>query len=121
MEAITEVASAEFSGYALGRELLGTETLRPSYSSSEAEEKSNAVRIHERSRAWNPDVLLPLFEGSEALARTLHSHAYSAALSDIIGAKQSRAMLHAQLVGSIATAMAEEELFGPFTPDASGR
>ena len=117
MEAITEVASACFSGYALGRELLGTETARPSYSGSEAEEKQNAVRIQERSDSWTTDQLTRVFKESEPLMRVLHSQAYSAAFSDIVGAKQARATLTNQLTRSVAYAMAEEDLFGPFATD----
>ena len=119
MDAMTEVASAAFSGYALGRELLGTETARPSYSSSEAEEKDNALRIHDRSHAWEVDALTRTFQSSETLVRVIHSQAYSAVFSDIVGAKQGRATLQNQIVGSVAFAMAEEDLFGPFTPDDS--
>ena len=115
LDALTEVSNAAFSGYVLGRELLGTETARPSYSSSEAEEKSNAVRIHDRSQAWQFDTLIQAFKTSESLTRVVHSLANSLAFRDMVGARRTRAILLGHVVGSVAFAMAEDDLFGPFT------
>jgi hypothetical protein len=117
LDALTEVSIAAFSGYALGRELLGTETARPSYSSSEVEEKNNAVRIHDRSQAWPFDTLIQAFETSESLMRVIHSLANSLVFRDIVGARRTRAILMSHVVGSVAFAMAEDDLFGPFTTD----
>jgi hypothetical protein len=117
LDALTEVSTAAFSGYALGRELLGTETARPSYSSSEAEEKSNAIRIHDRSQAWPFDTLIQVFKASESLMRVVNSQANSLTFRDIVGVRRARATLLGHVVGSVAFAMAEDDLFGPFTAD----
>jgi hypothetical protein len=118
MDALTEVSITAFSGYALGRELLGTETARPSYSSSEAEEKDNAIRIHDRSQAWPFDTLMRVFKASESLTRVVESQAHSLVFKDIVGARRARTTLLSQAVGSVAFAMAEDDLFGPFTTGA---
>jgi hypothetical protein len=115
LDALTEVSTAAFSGYALGRELLGTETARPSYSSSEPEEKNNAIRIHDRSQAWPSDTLLQVFKASEPLMRVINSQASSLVFKDIVGARRAKATLLNRVVGSVAFAMAEDDLFGPFT------
>lgn len=117
LDAMTEVSTAAFSGYALGRELLGTETARPSYSSSEAEEKSNALRIADRSKAWGFDTLMQVFKRSESLVRVIESQANSLGFRDIVGARRARSTLLSQVVGNVAFAMAEDDLFGPFAPD----
>lgn len=114
LDALTEVSTAGFSGYALGRELLSTETLRPSYSSSESEEKSNAIRIHDRSQAWPFDTLMREFNTSEPLVRVINSQASSLTFRDMVGARRSKSTLLDQVVGSVAFAMAEDDLFGPF-------
>ena len=119
LDAMTEVAGAAFSGYALGRELLGTEAARPSYSSSEAEEKDNAIRIHDRSQAWLVDTLMQVFEASDSLMRVIQSQANSRVFREIIGARKARATLLSQVVENVAFAMAEEDLFGPFTTDTA--
>jgi hypothetical protein len=116
LDAMTEVAGAAFSGYALGRELLGTEAARPSYSSSEAEEKDNAIRIHDRSQTWVVGTLMQVFKASESLTQVIHSQANSLVFRDIIGARKARATLLSQVVENVAFAMAEEDLFGPFMP-----
>jgi hypothetical protein len=115
MNAFWEVSVAAFSGFALGRDLVGTETARPSYSSSEAEEKNNAVRIHDRSQAWPFDTLIEAFRKSDSLMHVVHSLANSLDFRDLVGARRSRAMLLTHVVGGVAVAMAEDDLFGPFT------
>lgn len=117
LDAMTAVSIAAFSGYALGRELLGTETARPSYSSSEAEEKNNAIRINDRSQAWPFDTLMQVFKSSESLMRVINSQANSLDFRDIVGARRARATLLSQVVGSVSFAMAEDDLFAPFTTD----
>ena len=117
LNALTEVSIAAFSGYVLGRELLGTETARPSYSSSDAEERDNAVKIDDRSQAWPVDTLIQAFRTSESLTQVVHSLANSLVFKDIVGARRTRATLLNQVVGSVAFAMAEDDLFGPFETD----
>ena len=117
LDAYTEVSTAAFSGYALGRELLGTERARPSYSLSEAEEKNNALLIHDRSQAWPFDTLMQVFKTSESLMRVIQSQASSLVFKDIVGARRARATLQSHVVDSVAFAMAEDDLFGPFTAD----
>ena len=117
LDALTEVSTAAFSGYALGRELLTTETARPSYSSSEADEKKNAIQIHDRSQAWPFDTLIQTFNASESLMRVINSQANSLTFRDIVGARRCRATLLSHVVGSVAFAMAEDDLFGPFMSD----
>jgi hypothetical protein len=119
LDAMTEVASAAFSGYALGRELLATETAQPAYSSSEADEKQNAIRIHDRSQAWVVDSLMPVFKVSESLMQVIHYPANSLVFRDIVGARQAKATLLSQVVVGVTFAMAEEDLFGPFTVDTA--
>ena len=117
LDAFSEVSTAAFSGYVLGRELLGTETARPSYSSSEAEEKSNAVRINDRSEAWPSDMLLQAFKTSDPLMQVINSLARSLVFKDIVGARRTKSILTSRIVGSVAFAMAEDDLFGPFAVD----
>ena len=119
VEALTAVSTAGFSGYALGRELLGTETARPSYSASESEERDNAVRIHDRSQAWPVNALMRVFKTSEPLIDVIESQIKPRALIDIVGARKCKATLLDLVVRNVAFAMAEEDLFGPFTPDGS--
>jgi hypothetical protein len=114
LDALTAVSTAALSGYALGRELLGSETARPSYSSSDAEEKGNAIRIHDRSQAWPFDTLMQVFKPSEPLMRVINSQANSLEFRDIVGARRARSTLLNHVVGSVAFAMAEDDLFGPF-------
>lgn len=118
LDALTEVSTAAFSGYALGRELLGTETMRASYSSSQVDEKNNALRINDRSQAWPFDTLMQVFKESESLMRVVHSQANSLVFRDIVGARRARTTLLSHVVGGVAFAMAEDDLFGPFTVDA---
>jgi hypothetical protein len=118
LDAFTEVSTAAFSGYVLGRELLGTETARPSYSSCDVEEKNNAVRIHERSQAWPSDTLIEAFTTSELLMHVIHSLAKSLVFREIVGARRTKAILLKHVVGSVAFAMAEDDLFGPFIADS---
>jgi hypothetical protein len=117
LNAFTQVSMAAFSGYVLGRELLGTETARPSYSSSAAEEKTNAVRMHDRSQAWPSDMLIQALNTSEPLLRVIHTLTNSLVLREIVGARRTKAMLLSHVVRSVAFAMAEDDLFGPFTAD----
>jgi hypothetical protein len=119
LDALTAVSTAAFSGYALGRELLGTETVRPLYSSSEVDEKTNAIRINDRSQAWPFGTLMQVFGGSEPLMRVVHSQANSFEFRDIVGVRRARTTLLSRVVGGVAFAMAEDDLFGPFTADAS--
>jgi hypothetical protein len=113
-DALTEVGSAGFSGYAIGRGLLGTETARPSYSQSPADERDNAIRIHERSETWSHDSLMGAFSASELLVSTLQTQASSWLFGNIVGARRAKPVLLAFLVSSVAFAMAEEDMFGPF-------
>jgi hypothetical protein len=113
-DALTEVGSVAFSGYAIGRGLLATESARVSYSQSPADERDNAIRIHERSEAWSQDSLMEVFAASERLMSTLQSQAGSWLFGNIVGARKAKPVLLASLVSSVAFAMAEEDLFGPF-------
>lgn len=115
LDAFWEICIAAFSGYALGRELVGTATARPAYSSPGAEEKSNAILIHDRSLAWPFDTLIEAFGRSDPLMQVVHSLANSLELRDLVGARRSRAILLRHAVGGVASAMAEDDLFGPFT------
>jgi hypothetical protein len=115
-EALAVVGSVAFSGYAMGRGLLGTESARPSYSQSPADERDNAIRIHERADAWSQDSLTGLFSASELLTKTLQEQASSWLFGNIVGSRKAKPVLLASLVGSVAFAMAEEDLFGPFAP-----
>lgn len=119
-EAITVVGGVAFSGYAIGRGLLGTESARPSYSQSAADERDNAIRIHERSQAWSQDSLLGVCSASELLMDTLQNQASSWVFGNIVGARKAKPVLLASLVGSVAFAMAEEDLFGPFPTGNAG-
>ena len=49
--------------------------------------------------------------------RVMNSQANSLAFRDIVGARRGRATLLSHVVGSVAFAMAEDDLFGPFTSD----
>jgi hypothetical protein len=113
LDALTEVSTAGFSGYALGRELLGTETVRPYYSSSEIDEKNNAILINDRSQAWPFGTLMQVFKVSESLMRVVHSQANSLVFRDIVGARRARSTLLSHVVGGVAFAIAEDDLFGP--------
>jgi hypothetical protein len=113
-DALTVVGSVGLSGYAIGRGLLATESARPSYSRSPADERDNAIRIHERSEAWSQDTLMGLFSASELLMSTLQSQASSWLFGNIVGARRAKPLLLSSLVGNVAFAMAEEDLFGPF-------
>jgi hypothetical protein len=119
-DALTVVGSVAFSGYAVGRGLLGTETAQPSYSQSPADERDNAIRIHERSEAWSQDRLTAVLSPSELLMSSLQSQASSWLFGNIVGARKAKPVLFASLVGSIAFAMAEEDLFGPFPTGDAG-
>jgi hypothetical protein len=119
-EALTEVGSVAFSGYAIGRGLLGTESAHPSYSRSPADERDNAIRIHERSEAWSHDNLLGVFSASELLMSTVQRQTGSWLFGNIVGARKAKPILLASLVGGIAFAMAEEDVFGPFTIGDAG-
>jgi hypothetical protein len=114
-DALTEVGSVGFSGYAIGRGLLGTESARPSYSQSPADERDNAIRIHERSERWSHDSLMVVLSASEFLMSTLQTQASSWLFGNIVGARRAKPVLRASLINSMAFAMAEEDLFGPFT------
>ena len=113
-DALTELGTAGFSGYAIGRGLLGTESARPAYSHSSADERDNAIRIHERSEAWSHDSLMGVFSASEFLMSTVQTQAGSWLFGKIVGARRAKRVLLASLVSSVAFAMAEEDLFGPF-------
>ncbi len=119
-DALTELGTAGFSGYAIGRGLLGTETARPSYSQSPADERDNAIRIHERSETWSQDRLMVAFSGSEFLMRTVQTQASSWLFGKIVGARRAKPVLLTSLVSGVAFAMAEEDLFGPFLPENAG-
>ena len=119
-DALTEVGSVAFSGYAIGRGLLGTESARPSYSQSPADERDNAIRIHERSDAWSQDALMQSFSASELLLSTLQTQAGSWLFGNIVGARKGKPVLLASLVKSVAFAMAEDDLFGPFPLGSEG-
>src|SRR6185437_8461744 len=113
-EALGELGSVGLSGYATGRGLLGTESARVSYSHSPAEERDNAIRIHERSAAWSHDSLMGVFSTSEPFLRLLQTQASSWLFGNIVGARRAKPILLASVVSSIAFAMSEEDLFGPF-------
>lgn len=113
-DVLSVVGTAGFSGYAIGRGLLGTESARPSYSQSPADERDNAIRIHEGSETWSRDGLLEVFSASEFLMNTVQSEANSWLLGKIMGERRAKPVLLASLVRSVAFAMAEEDLFGPF-------
>ncbi len=113
-DVLNVVGTAGFSGYAIGRGLLGTELARPSYSGSPADERDNAIRIHERSEAWSHDSLMGVFSASEFLMSTVQTQARSWRFGNIVGARRAKPVLLASLVSSVAFAMAEEDLFGPF-------
>lgn len=113
-DAFAELGTVGFSGYATGRGLLGTESARLSYSRSPADEKDNAIRIHERSEAWSHDRLTGVFSASDTFMPLLQSQARSWLFGKIVGARRAKAILLATLVRSVAFAMAEEDLFGPF-------
>ncbi len=49
--------------------------------------------------------------------RVINLQANSLAFRDIVGAQRGRATLLSHVVGSVAFAMAEDDLFGPFTSD----
>jgi hypothetical protein len=119
-DALAVVGSVAFSGYAVGRGLLGTESAQPSYSQSPADERDNAIRIHERSEAWSQDSLMGVFSASELLMSTLESQASSWLFGNIVGARKAKPVLLASLVGSVAFAMAEEDVFGPFPTGDAG-
>lgn len=113
-EALAELGSVGFSGYATGRGLLGTETARLSYSLSPADERNNAIRIHERSEAWSHDRLMGVFSTSDSFMRTVQTQASSWLFGNIVGARRAKPILLGALVSSVAFAMSEEDLFGPF-------
>jgi hypothetical protein len=113
-EALAELGSVGLSGYATGRGLLGTESARVSYSKSPAEERDNAIRIHERSAAWSHDRLMGIFSASEPFLRILQTQASSWLFGNIVGARRAKPILLASVVSSVAFAMSEEDLFGPF-------
>lgn len=119
-EAFAELGTVGFSGYATGRGLLGTESARLSYSQSPADEKDNAIRIHERSDAWNHDTLMRIFSASDTCMDLLQAQARSWLFGNIVGARRAKPILLASLVSSVAFAMAEEALFGPFPAGNAG-
>lgn len=119
-DALTEVGTSGFSGYAIGRGLLGTELARPAYSKSPADERDFAIRIHERSEAWSNDSLMRAFSASEFLTSTVRKLASSYLFGTIVGARRAKPVLLASLISSVAFAMAEEDLFGPFAVGDSG-
>lgn len=113
-EALAELGSVALSGYATGRGLLGTESARVSYSHSPADERDNAIRIHERSEAWSHDDLMGVFSASDTFMRMLQAQAGSWLFGNIVGFRRAKPILLASLVKSVAFAMSEEDLFGPF-------
>jgi hypothetical protein len=113
-DALAELGTVGFSGYATGRGLLGTESARVSYSRSPADERDNAIRIDERSAAWSHDRLMGVLSASEAFLRMLQSQASSWLFGNIVGARRAKPILLASVVSSVAFAMSEEDLFGPF-------
>ncbi len=119
-DALTELGTSGFSGYAIGRGLLGTETARPSYSQSPTDERDYAIRIHERSETWSHDSLIRVFSASTFLMNTVQTLASSWLFGNIVGARKAKPVLLASLVRSVAFAMAEEDLFGPFPPENAG-
>lgn len=113
-DALSELGTVGFSGYAIGRGLLTTELARLSYSKSPVDERDNAIRIHDRSEAWSHDTLMDAFSTSEAFMGFLQKQARSWLFGNIVGARRAKPVLLATLVSSVAFAMAEEDLFGPF-------
>lgn len=119
-DALAELGTVAFSGYAIGRGLLNTESARVSYSRSPAEERDNAIRIHERSEAWSHDTLMDVFSASDPFMRSMQTQASSWLFGNIVGARRARPILLASLVRSVAFAMSEEDLFGPFPVGTAG-
>lgn len=113
-DALAELGTVGFSGYAMGRGLLGTESARVSYSHSTADERDNAIRIDERAQAWGHDALMGVFSASESFMRMLQAQASSWLFGKVVGARRAKPILLATLVGGVAFAMSEEDLFGPF-------
>jgi hypothetical protein len=113
-DALAELGTVGFSGYAIGRGLLGTESARVSYSQSAADEKDNAILIHDRSAAWSHDKLMEAFSASDEFMRILRHQASSWLFGNIVGARRAKPILLSSLVSSVAFAMAEEDVFGPF-------
>jgi hypothetical protein len=61
-----------------------------------------------------------VFSASELLMSTLESQASSWLFGNIVGARKAKPVLLASLVGSVAFAMAEEDVFGPFPTGDAG-
>jgi hypothetical protein len=85
-----------------------------SYSETPGDERDNAVRIHDRSEAWSYDTLMDAFSTSEAFMHFLRTQARSWLFGNIVGPRRAKPVLLATLVNSVAFAIAEEDLFGPF-------
>jgi hypothetical protein len=113
-DALAELGRVGFSGYAIGRGLLTTESARLSYSKSPLDERDNAIRIHDRSEAWSNDMLMNSFSASEDFMGFLRKQARSWPFGNIVGIRRAKPVLLATLVNSVAFAIAEEDLFGPF-------
>jgi hypothetical protein len=113
-DALAELGTVGFSGYAIGRGLLTTESARLSYSRTPVDERDNAISIHDRSEAWSRDMLIETFSASEAFMRILQTQARSWLFGNIVGVRRAKPVLLATVVSSVAFAMAEEDLFGPF-------
>jgi hypothetical protein len=61
---------------------------------------------------------MQVFTASESLERVVRSQANSLVFRDLVGARRARTTLLNHVVGGVAFAMAEDDLFGPFTADA---
>ena len=110
MEVFDAVVTAAFSGYGMGRFLLGTNDAHPSYSTP-ADEATISAQIGQRSENYESDAVMSALSGPilDSWTRLPNGHV----LTRQLGARIGSATCLTSAVSGVCIAMAEEELFGP--------
>jgi hypothetical protein len=126
--ALEGIAAATFEGYMIGRYLLGTGTVQPSYSRTDKEVVSNATHINERGKAYSFDDVMSALNGRKAdggnktLIELVGAMRARFPLQGMMKQEKSDALFLASYCLGISLALAEEEIFSlrELIPDNSG-